>query len=69
MKKTAFIRKRLVPAENYFYSDFLISMNRPSQAMVELERALELDPFNAFYQCFKSDSRHRIAGRRAPRYL
>ncbi len=37
---------------HFFYSDFLISMNRPSEAMVELERALELDPFNAFYQCF-----------------
>ena len=38
---------------HFFYSDFLISMNRPSEAMAELERALELDPFNAFYQCFR----------------
>jgi len=36
----------------FFYSDFLISMGRPEEAMAEVERALELDPLNFLYSCF-----------------
>jgi serine/threonine protein kinase/Tfp pilus assembly protein PilF len=40
-------------AEAHFsYSDFLISMRRPEEAMAEMERALELDPLNFLYPCF-----------------
>jgi serine/threonine protein kinase/Tfp pilus assembly protein PilF len=36
----------------FFYSDFLISMRRPEEAMAEMERTLELDPLNFLYPCF-----------------
>ncbi len=36
----------------FYYSDFLISMRRPREWKAEIERALELDPFNFFLQCF-----------------
>jgi TolB-like protein/Tfp pilus assembly protein PilF len=36
----------------FYYSDFLISMRRPQGWKAEIERALELDPFNFFLQCF-----------------
>lgn len=36
----------------FFYSDFLISMRRPQEAMAEMERALALDPLNFLYPCF-----------------
>ena len=32
-----------------FYSDFLMSLGRERQAAAEMERALDLDPFNAFF--------------------
>ncbi len=35
---------------HFFYSDFLISLNRSDAAMAELDRAMQLDPFNVFYQ-------------------
>ena len=38
---------------HFFYSDFLISLNRSDAAMAELDRAMQLDPFNVFYQCFR----------------
>lgn len=37
----------------FFYADFLISTGRSTDAMAELERALQLDPFNNLYLCFK----------------
>jgi len=37
---------------HFFYSDFLISTNREAEWKQEIQRTLELDPFNPFYQCF-----------------
>ncbi len=37
------------PDARAFYSNFLANMNHPQQALAEIERALELDPFNAFF--------------------
>jgi tetratricopeptide (TPR) repeat protein len=37
---------------HFFYSDLLISMRRPEEAMAEMERALELDPLSFLYPCF-----------------
>jgi len=37
---------------HFFYADFLISMKRPKEWRAESRRALELDPFNVFFQCF-----------------
>jgi serine/threonine protein kinase/tetratricopeptide (TPR) repeat protein len=37
---------------HFFYSDFLISLGRPSDATKEMERALELDPLSSFLRCF-----------------
>ena len=37
---------------HFFYSDFLISMRREAEWKREIQRTLELDPFNPFYQCF-----------------
>jgi tetratricopeptide (TPR) repeat protein len=34
------------------YADFLISMKRPEEWAVEMQRVLELDPLNPFFQCF-----------------
>jgi TolB-like protein/Tfp pilus assembly protein PilF len=36
----------------FFYGDFLMSMRRPEEAMVEVDRAFRLDPLNSFFQCF-----------------
>ncbi len=35
-----------------FYGDFLMSVNRPEEALAEDRRALDLDPLNFFFQCF-----------------
>jgi TolB-like protein/DNA-binding winged helix-turn-helix (wHTH) protein len=37
---------------HFFYSDFLISTKREAEWKQEIQRTLELDPFNPFYQCF-----------------
>jgi TolB-like protein/Tfp pilus assembly protein PilF len=37
----------------FAYADFLMAMQRPKEALAEMERALKLDPFNSFYQCFQ----------------
>jgi TolB-like protein/Tfp pilus assembly protein PilF len=38
---------------HFLYSDLLFSMGRPEEALAESARALELDPLNFFYQCFR----------------
>ena len=46
---------RLNPGDapaHFFYSDLLISVGRPQEALAEMKRALELDPFNFLFQCF-----------------
>ena len=37
---------------HFMYSDFLFSMRRFDLGSVEMDRALQLDPFNFFFQCF-----------------
>jgi adenylate cyclase len=37
---------------HFFYSDLLLSLQRPDEWKVHVERALELDPLNFFFQCF-----------------
>ena len=37
---------------HFFYSDFLISTRKEAEWKREIQRTLELDPFNPFYQCF-----------------
>jgi tetratricopeptide (TPR) repeat protein len=34
------------------YADFLISMKRSEEWNAEIQRTLELDPFNPFFRCF-----------------
>jgi TolB-like protein/Flp pilus assembly protein TadD len=36
----------------FMYSDFLMCMQRFEQAWAEMDRVLQLDPLNAFFQCF-----------------
>ncbi len=36
----------------FMYSDFLICMRRFDRAQEEIDRVLQLDPFNPFFQCF-----------------
>ena len=38
------------PDARAYYSGFLLIMQRPEEAMPQIERALELDPFNALFQ-------------------
>jgi serine/threonine-protein kinase len=38
------------PDPRIFYSHFLIIMKRPKEAIVQMDRALELDPFNVMFQ-------------------
>ena len=38
------------PDVRIFYSHFLMITNRPKEALVQMERALELDPFNALFR-------------------
>jgi serine/threonine protein kinase/Tfp pilus assembly protein PilF len=41
-------------AESHFFlSDFLISMRRPAEWECEMGRAMELDPLNFFFRCFR----------------
>lgn len=40
-------------ASGFYYADFLISMNRREESIMEMERALELDPLNPFLHCFR----------------
>jgi tetratricopeptide (TPR) repeat protein len=37
---------------HFAYSDFLITMRRTGEWKAEIQRTLELDPFNFFFQCF-----------------
>jgi TolB-like protein/DNA-binding winged helix-turn-helix (wHTH) protein len=37
---------------HFMYSDFLIAMKRTEEWKTEIDRTLELDPFNPFFQCF-----------------
>ncbi len=37
---------------HFMYADFLISMSRTQEWNTEIQRALELDPFNPFFPCF-----------------
>ena len=37
---------------HFMYADFLISMKRTQEWNTEVQRALELDPFNPFFPCF-----------------
>jgi adenylate cyclase len=37
---------------HFMYADFLISMKRPQEWELEVHRALDLDPFSPFLQCF-----------------
>ncbi|MGD0791824.1 MAG: protein kinase [Terriglobales bacterium] len=37
---------------HFMYADFLISMRRTQEWNTEVQRALELDPFNPFFPCF-----------------
>jgi tetratricopeptide (TPR) repeat protein len=37
---------------HFMYADFLISMKRQQEWSTEVQRALELDPFNPFFPCF-----------------
>lgn len=37
---------------HFFYADFLISLKRTREWEFEIQRVLELDPLNPFYQCF-----------------
>ena len=37
---------------HFMYADFLISMRRTQEWNAEVQRALELDPFNPFFPCF-----------------
>jgi serine/threonine-protein kinase len=37
---------------HFMYADFLISMKRTPEWNAEVQRALELDPFNPFFPCF-----------------
>jgi len=37
---------------HFFYSDLLVSQRRSDEWKVHVERALELDPLNFFFQCF-----------------
>ena len=40
-------------ADGHFaYADILISMKRPEEWAVEMQRVLDLDPLNPFFQCF-----------------
>jgi len=36
---------------HFFYSDFLMCMGRVQEAAEEMNRALDLDPLNSFFQC------------------
>jgi eukaryotic-like serine/threonine-protein kinase len=38
------------PDARAYYSHYLMNMQRPEEAMPQMERALELDPFNALFQ-------------------
>jgi TolB-like protein/Tfp pilus assembly protein PilF len=38
------------PDSRIFYSHYLVIMNRPEEAMVQMKRTLELDPFNALFR-------------------
>lgn len=38
---------------HFMYSDFLISLRRFNEAAVEMDRVLQLDPCNYFFQCFR----------------
>jgi len=38
------------PEAQAYYSHYLFIMNRPDEAMVQIERAMELDPFNPLFQ-------------------
>jgi TolB-like protein/Tfp pilus assembly protein PilF len=40
------------PDTRAFYSHYLMIMKRPEEAMAQIQRALELDPLNAFFQAF-----------------
>lgn len=37
---------------HFFYSDFLVSTKRAAEWQREIQRTLELDPLNPFFQCF-----------------
>jgi len=37
---------------HFMYADFLISMKRTEEWAVEMQRVLDLDPLNPFFQCF-----------------
>jgi TolB-like protein/Tfp pilus assembly protein PilF len=37
---------------HFMYADFLISMKRSQEWAVEMQRVLDLDPLNPFFQCF-----------------
>jgi TolB-like protein len=37
---------------HFMYADFLISMKRSQESAVEMQRVLDLDPLNPFFQCF-----------------
>ena len=37
---------------HFFYSDLLVSLRRSDEWKVHIERTLELDPLNSFFQCF-----------------
>jgi len=37
---------------HFMYADFLISMKRSAEWAVEMQRVLDLDPLNPFFQCF-----------------
>jgi TolB-like protein/Tfp pilus assembly protein PilF len=37
---------------HFMYADFLISMKRSEEWAVEMQRVLDLDPLNPFFQCF-----------------
>ena len=54
--ETAFLRAIAInpnyPDVRAFYADFLMMMERPEEAMAQIERALELDPFNPMFQTF-----------------
>jgi TolB-like protein/Tfp pilus assembly protein PilF len=38
---------------HFMYADFLISLGRSEEAMAEMKRALELDPLNFLFRCFR----------------
>lgn len=40
------------PDARVLYAFFLSAMNRPEEALPEIQRALALDPFNSFFQTF-----------------